>query len=52
VLSFYKMTHRFKSIISDNQKKNAFQLTRDDGSIIEFEPSVEGLYFYDFKKSI
>ena len=44
VLSFYNMTQRFKSVV--------FQATRDSGSITEFGPSVEGLYFYDFKKSI
>lgn len=52
MLSFFNMTCRFKSIIFDNQKKNVFQVTRDDGSVMEFVPSVEGLYFYDFNKSI
>jgi hypothetical protein len=32
--------------------KNAFKVTVDDGTVIEFEPSVMGLYFYNFTKSI
>jgi hypothetical protein len=52
VLSFYNMTRRLKSVVFDNKMKNAFKVTVDDGTVIEFEPSVMGLYFYNFTKSI
>jgi hypothetical protein len=32
--------------------KDAFLVERDGGSVFEFTPSEEGLYYYDFKKSI
>lgn len=51
-LSFFKMTKRFKAITYDNRTKDAFQITCDDDSIIEFKPSPEGLYYYDFADSI
>jgi hypothetical protein len=52
VLSFFKMTKRFKAITYDNRTKDAFQITRDDDSIMEFKPSPEGLYYFDFADSI
>jgi hypothetical protein len=36
----------------DNKMKDAFVIKRDDGSEIEFIPSKEGLYHYDFNISI
>ncbi len=52
ILSFYNMTKRFKSVVYDNQEKDAFIVTRDDGSVMEFLPSAEGLYHYDFSSSV
>lgn len=36
----------------DNKMKDAFVIKRDDGSEMEFIPSKEGLYHYDFNISI
>ena len=36
----------------DNRKKDAFVVERDDGSEMEFLPSDERLYHYDFNLSI
>jgi hypothetical protein len=36
----------------DNRQKDAFIVTRDNGSEMEFIPSREGLYHYDFTLSI
>jgi hypothetical protein len=52
VLSFFNMAKRFKSITYDNVERDAFRVTRDDDTIIEFIPSREGLYYYDFNDSI
>jgi hypothetical protein len=52
ILSFYKLTKRFKSVVYDNKKKDAFVVERDDGSHMEFILSREGLYHYDFNLSI
>jgi len=52
ILSFYKMTKRFKNVSYDNTKKDTFIVKRDDGSDMEFFPSKDGLYHYDFNKSI
>jgi hypothetical protein len=52
ILSFYNLSRRFKSVTYDNNKKDAFIVERDDGSKMEFIPSKEGLYHYDFKLSI
>jgi hypothetical protein len=46
------LTKRFKSVIYNNAEKDAFMVTQDDGTVIEFEPSNEGLYYYNFTKSI
>jgi hypothetical protein len=51
-LPFYNLSKRFKSVTYDNNKKDAFIVERDDGSKMEFIPSKEGLYHYDFKLSI
>ncbi len=51
VLSFFNISRRFKSVKYDNEVKDAFQITRDDGSIMEFKPSDSGLYFYNFEES-
>jgi len=51
VLSFYNMAKKFKSLKYDNMKKDVFVVTRDDGSTLEFIPSSEGLYYYDFSNS-
>jgi hypothetical protein len=52
ILSFHKLTKRFKSVTYDNKVKDAFLVQRDDGSFMEFKPSEEGLYYYDFTQSI
>jgi len=52
ILSFFNITKRFKSAVYNNMEKDAFMVTRHDGTMIEFEPSSEGLYYYDFTKSI
>jgi hypothetical protein len=44
ILSFHILSKRFKSVRYDNTKKDAFVITRDDGSEMEFIPSKEGLY--------
>jgi hypothetical protein len=51
ILSFHKIIKRFKSVKYDNGVKDAFIVTRDDGSTMEFIPSKEGLYHYDFSSS-
>jgi hypothetical protein len=43
ILSFYKLTKRFKSVIYNSEKK---------GYEMEFIPSKDGLYQYDFNLSI
>ena len=52
VLSFHNMIKRFKSVVYNNQNIDAFLVTRDDDTIMEFRPSPEGLYYYDFNTSI
>jgi hypothetical protein len=52
ILSFFNLTKRFKSVIYNNAEKDAFMVTQDDRTVIEFEPSNKGLYYYDFTKSI
>ena len=52
VLSFHNMIKRFKSVVYNNQNTDAFLVTRDDDTIMEFRPSPEGLYYYDFNTSI
>jgi hypothetical protein len=32
--------------------RDAFQVTRDNNTITEFQPSEEGLYYYDFEESV
>lgn len=52
VLSFFNMARRFKSVTYNNQDSNIFKVMRDDGSVMEFSPSKEGLYYYEFNTSI
>lgn len=52
ILSFHILSKRFKSVRYDNTKKDAFVITRDDGSEMEFIPSKEGLYHQDLNISI
>jgi hypothetical protein len=52
ILSFHKITKIFKSVIYDNKKKDAFVVTKDDVSEMEFIPLKDGLYHYDFAQSI
>lgn len=40
------------SVTYDNQVKDAFMVKRDNGPIMEFVPSAEGLYYYNFEQSI
>jgi hypothetical protein len=44
ILSFHKLTKRFKTVTYDNRVKDAFMVHQDDGSNMEFKPSDEGLY--------
>jgi hypothetical protein len=46
------MVKKFKYLVYDNNKRDAFVVTRDDGSAFEFIPSPEGLYYYNFTESI
>jgi hypothetical protein len=50
--SFHNMARRFQSIVNNNKVRDAFLVTRDDGMIMEFVPSVGGLYYYDFNISL
>jgi hypothetical protein len=52
VLSLYNMARRFQSIVYNNKTRDAFLLTHDDGTIMEFVPSASGLYYYDFNISV
>jgi len=52
ILSFHKIVKRFKSVKYDNGVKDAFIVTQDDDSTMEFIPSREGLYQYDFSLSV
>jgi hypothetical protein len=52
ILSFYNMAKKFKSLKYDNTKRDAFVVTRDDGSTFEIIPSPDGLYYYDFSNSV
>ncbi len=51
ILSFFRMAKRFK-VKYDNMMKDAFEITCNDGSKLEFIPLEEGLYHYDFNLSI
>jgi len=52
ILSFHNIVKMFGLVKYDNNHIDAFIVTRDDGLVIEFIPSEEGLYYYDFNKSI
>jgi hypothetical protein len=52
VLSLFNMAQRFQSIMYNNKICDAFLVTRDDGTIMEFVPSAEGLYYYNFNISL
>jgi len=52
IISFFNLARRYKSVVYDSKVKDAFMITRDNGSIPEFGPSPEGLYYYDFMKSV
>jgi hypothetical protein len=52
ILSFFNMTKRFKSVRYDKTISDTFFVIRDDDTMMEFKPSPEGLYYYDFKESI
>jgi hypothetical protein len=43
IISFFNLARRYNSVVYD---------TRDDGSMFEFGPSPEGLYYYGFLKSV
>jgi hypothetical protein len=51
IISLFNLVKRYKTVTYNSNEKDAFRVTRDDGTIIEFEPSIEGLYYYDFNKS-
>ena len=46
------MARHFQSNVYNNKVCDAFMVTRDDGTVIKFVPSKEGLYYYDFKISL
>jgi hypothetical protein len=46
------MVKKIKSLVYDNNKRDAFVVTQDDGTTFDFIPSKEGLYFYDFMNSV
>ena len=46
------MAKTFDSIKHNKNEKDAFIVERDDGSVFEFTPSKEGLYYYNFMRSI
>jgi hypothetical protein len=50
----YTTTHRSLQTFYqyDINIKDAFIVERDDGSVFEFVPSEEGLYYYNFTKSM
>jgi hypothetical protein len=52
VLSLFNMARSFHSIEYNNKVCDVFLVTRDDGTIMEFVPSSEGLYYYDFNISV
>jgi len=52
IISFHHLAKRFKSVTYNNRIKDAFIVTRDDNSTMEFIPSAEGLYHYDFNLSV
>jgi hypothetical protein len=52
IISFHHLAKRFKSVKYENNVKDAFIVTRDDDSTMEFIPSHDGLYHYDFNISI
>jgi catechol-2,3-dioxygenase len=52
IISFHHLAKRFKSVTYNNRIKDAFIVTRDDDSTMEFVPPAEGLYHYDFNLSV
>lgn len=52
ILLFHNMAKTFDSIKHNKNEKDAFIVERDDGSVFEFTPSKEGLYYYNFMRSI
>jgi hypothetical protein len=52
VISFFNLTKRFASVVYDNKIRDAFTVTRDDGTMLDFIPSDDGLYYYDFNQSV
>jgi hypothetical protein len=52
ILSFHNLTKKFKSVTYNNKVRDAFVVTRDNGLSMEFVPSSEGLYYYNFENSI
>lgn len=52
IISFHHLAKRFKSVTYNNRIKDAFVVTQDHDSNMEFIPLPEGLYHYDFNISI
>lgn len=46
ILSFHKLVKRFKSVKYDNGIKDAFVVTRDDDSTMEFKRRIVSLRFF------
>jgi hypothetical protein len=51
ILSFFNLSKRFTAV-TFNRNEDTFVVTKDDGSIMQFTPSNEGLYYYIFALSI
>ena len=41
IISFLNLARRYKSVVYNSKVKDAFVVTRDDGSMLEFGPSPE-----------
>lgn len=41
IISFFNITKRLKSVVYVNRKKDAFLVTRDDGTVMEFGPPLK-----------
>ncbi len=52
ISSFFNLNKRFKRVTYDNTIQDAFMVECEDGTMMRFGPSKEGLYYYDFNESI
>ena len=47
ILSLQNLHQKGYGIQYDNENKDMFLVTKPNGTTVEFQPSKEGLYFYD-----